>query len=124
MISVIVQKAFGHYVAGMASAVIRLLALFALVLMPLGMAGAPALAAPNHHMMKMSESGHCDEQQDQDQAPASKKMDCAAACTALPATGTAGPAAGLKPKAPRTIAFVAPFSGIVLEIATPPPRLG
>lgn len=124
--SVIVAKAFGHYVAGMASAVIRLLTLIAFVTMPLGMSGAPALAAPVDQAAVMDDSmataGHCGTQQDQDKAPASDKMDCTAACTALPAIGAAEPAAVAKPRAPRTIALVTPSAGFVLEIATPPPR--
>ena len=105
----------------MSSALMKLLALIALVMMPLGMTGAPALAAPVAPAGTMA--GHCDQQKEQDKAPASKKMDCAAACTAIPAPETAEPAPVLRPRAPRTIALVAPFAGIVLEIATPPPRL-
>lgn len=109
----------------MASPVIRLLALIALVSMPLGMSETTAHAAQIDHGMTMSGSGHCQEKSDQEKAPASKKMDCAAACTALPATGpAAAPTAGLKPADPSTIASVTIFSGIVLEIATPPPKLG
>lgn len=106
----------------MTAALLRLLTLLALVVMPIGMATAPAAASPvpaSHHMM----GGHCDEQPDQDQAPASK-MDCAAMCTALPATDSAAPTPVLKPKAPRTIAVATRFHGIILEIATPPPRQG
>ncbi len=81
---VIAQHASRPYVAGMTAALIRLLTLLALVLMPIGMTGAPAAASPmpaSHHMA----AGHCDEQPDEDQAPSSK-MDCAAMCAALPAT--------------------------------------
>ena len=123
MISVIVQKGSRHYVAAMASAVFRLLALIALVLMPIGMGAAPALAAPDHHaMMTTAGSGHCDEQQDQDQAPAQKQMDCMAACTALPAPAAPALTPALKPTAPRMIDVAAPFTGIEPEIATPPPK--
>lgn len=121
MISVIVQKGFGHYVAAMASAVFRLVALIALVLMPLGMGAAPALAAPDHHEMMTAGPGHCDEQQDQDKAPASK-MDCAAMCTALPAGNASSVTPAMKPVTPRTIALASPFTGIEPEIATPPPK--
>ena len=106
----------------MTSALMKLLALVALVLMPLGMGGAPAVAQPAPDGRAVMAMGHCDEQQEREKAPASKKMDCAAACTAIPADAAAEPAAILKPKAPRTIALVAPFTGVVLEIATPPPR--
>ena len=111
----------------MASAVTRILTLIALLLMPLGMGTAPALAAPVEHAALVdhasSPAGHCGEQQDQEEAPAPKKMDCAAACTAIPPASAAEPAALLKPTASRTNALMAPYTGIVLEIATPPPRL-
>lgn len=104
----------------MTAALLRLLTLLAMVLMPIGMTSAPAAASPmpaNHHMM----AGHCDKQSEKDQAPASK-MDCAAMCTALPATASAATISVLKPKALRTIASATRFDGIILETATPPPR--
>ena len=107
----------------MASALLRLLALIALVIMPFGMTSAPALAAPAHHDMAMAGAGHCDEQQDSDRATVQDRMDCTAACTALPAASAPVLAPPLKPTTPRTIAIVAPFHGVILEIATPPPRL-
>jgi hypothetical protein len=117
---VIAQQASLHYGAGMTAALLRLLTLLALVLMQIGMTSAAAAASPvpaSHHMM----AGHCDGQPQQDQAPASK-MDCAAMCTALPATDAAATPAVLKPKAPRTIMAATRFDGIIVEIATPPPR--
>lgn len=103
----------------MAAAILRLLALVALVLMPLGMGGAAAMArpAPAGHAM----SGHCDEAPEQDRAPA-PDMDCTAMCTALPAADGPGPAPRMKPAVPRTLAAIARFAGIEPEIATPPPR--
>jgi Spy/CpxP family protein refolding chaperone len=53
----------------MTAALLRLLTLLALVLMPIGMTSVPAAASPmpaSHHMM----TGHCDEQPQQDEAPA------------------------------------------------------
>ena len=123
MIPVIVGQAFGRYVAAVASVMLRMLALIALVIMPFGMTAAPAQAQPVHHAMAMAGNGHCDEQQDQHRAPTRNQTDCAAACTALPAPAEPILARPLKPKAPRAVALVAPFHGIVLEIATPPPRL-
>ena len=120
--SVIVRTGFGPYVERMMAALLRLLTLFALVLMPLGMTGAPAAASPIPASHSMASASHCDEQGDQDQAPASR-MDCTAMCTALPATDTPEPAPVLKPTAPRAIAVAMPFDGIEPEIATPPPRL-
>ena len=105
----------------MAAAILRLMALIALMLMPVGMAGAPAMAqpAPAEHGMAMD---HCDGMPGEEQAPAPSKMDCAAMCVALPAADTPAPEATIKPTAPRTIAIGARFDGIVPEIATPPPR--
>lgn len=120
--SVIVPQAFRYYGTRMATAVFRLLTLFALVLMPFGMAATPAMAQPmaGHHAM--ASMGHCDEQPDQDQGPASKQMDCAAMCSAIPAANGPSPLPVLKPVAPRSIALAAPFIGVEPEIATPPPR--
>ena len=120
--SVIVRTGFGPYVARMIAALLRLLTLLALVLMPLGMTGAPATASPMPASHAMASANHCDEQGDQDEAPA-PKMDCTAMCTALPATDSPAPSFVLKPKGPRTIAVAGPFDGIILEIATPPPKL-
>jgi hypothetical protein len=107
----------------MAAALLRLLTLVALVLMPLGMAGAPAIAQqmPMEHAALAASEGHCDQQPKQDESPASKS-DCTAMCTALPATDAPSPAPKLKPAASRTIAIAEPFAGIEPELATPPPR--
>ena len=119
--SVIVGTGFGSYVALMIAAFLRLLTLIALVLMPLGMTGAPVAASPMPASHAIASTNHCDEQGNQDKAPVSK-MDCAAMCTALPATDTPEPASVLKPTAPRLIGVTAPFTSIILEIATPPPK--
>jgi hypothetical protein len=110
-------------VTAMAAALLRLLTLVALVLMPLGMTGAPAIAQqmPMDHAGLAVSEGHCDQQPRQDKSPASK-TDCTAMCTALPATEAPAPAPKLKPAASRTIAIAAPFAGFEPEIATPPPR--
>ena len=108
----------------MAAAVLRLMTLIALILMPIGMAGEPAIAmAPAEHGMAAME-GHCDELPGKQQAPRLSKMDCAAMCTAIAATSAPMPVPMMKPDAPRSIAISAPFGGIEPEIATPPPRRG
>ena len=106
----------------MAAAFAKLMTLIALVLMPIGMASASAVASPVDHAA-MSQSGHCGDQGEEDQAPGAKRMDCTAACTALPPSLEPVLAPPLKPLAQRTVAVAAPFKDIVLEIATPPPRL-
>lgn len=123
--SVIVQTASKPYGAGMTAALLRLVMLLALVLMPFGMAGAPAMAQPMPGDHTIEQSGHCGKQTDQNKSPAhsSQQMHCAM-CAALPASEPPPPAAELRLTAPRTIAAVSPFNGIDLEIATPPPKRG
>ena len=125
MMPVIVAKASRPYDATMVATVLRLLALVALIVMPFGMASTPALAQPADQAMATGHSmpaGHCGDQQAPDKVPA--KMDCTAACTALPASIAPMPDPLLKPKALRTITIYVPFADIEPEIATPPPRLG
>jgi hypothetical protein len=122
--SVIAAKGSRPYWPAMAAVIFRLLAVVALVLMPLGMAGAPAIAQAmpaDHAAMPM---GHCEEQPSKDKAPAPSKMDCTAMCTALPATDTPLPAPVMRLVALRSATLAAPFDGIEPEIATPPPRRG
>lgn len=120
--SVMDRAEWASYLAAMASVMFRLLALIALVVMPIGMGSAPALAVPGHHAMMRAGSGHCEEEQDRHEAPAQKQMDCTAACTALPAPATAALTPALEPAAARTIGVEAIFASIEPEIATPPPK--
>ena len=119
---VIAARGGGAYGRAMAAAALRLLTLIALVLMPVGMAGAPAMAAPAEH--GMAGMNHCDEMPSKEQAPPSSKMDCTAMCTALPASFGLDAGPMMKPLAPRSIAMAAPFRGIEPDIATPPPKRG
>lgn len=121
---VIVAKASRPYDAPMAAIVLRLLALVALIVMPFGMAATPALAQPADQAMTAGHAmpaGHCGDRQAPEKAPA--KMDCTAACTALPASVAPMPEPLFKPKVLRTIMISVPFADIEPEIATPPPRL-
>ena len=106
----------------MAAAALRLLTLIALMLMPIAMAGAPALAQPAPVEHAMASMGHCDEMPGEDQAPPSSKMECTAMCTALPAGFGMAAEPMMKPRPQRSMAAGASFDGIVPEIATPPPR--
>jgi hypothetical protein len=119
--SVIARQPYPHYWLGMAAAVLRLFALFALVLMLLGMASAPAAS---HAPMAAAPAEHCADRSKPDQAPAPKAMDCLATCTALPASEAVVPAPPPVPSPPRLIALADRFVGIVPEIATPPPKRG
>lgn len=128
MTQVIVQKAFGSYVAPMASAVIRLLTLLAFTMMPLTMSST-AFAAPEAQQASMAVhhkaiADHCGGSGDEDKAPPTNKMDCAAACTAIAPTGSPVPVAEIRPRVPREIMLAAAIGDIVPELATPPPRLG
>lgn len=104
----------------MAAYLPRLIVLLALLLMPLGMTAAPALAQPSGHAASMA--GHCSDQQDRGQSQLPAKEHCAV-CSALPATDTPAPAPRLIPSMPRTAALAAPFTGIEPETATPPPKV-
>ena len=83
LISVIAPKGSRGYVDAMGAAIFRLLALVAIVLMPLGMAG-PAMAQPAsaEHTALAMQMGHCNEQPAKENAPGPSKMDCTAMCTA------------------------------------------
>jgi hypothetical protein len=106
------------YAVGMASAVLRLIALIALVLMPLSMASAPASAHPN----ATASAGHCDDHQQPAKAPSGPQMHCTA-CAALPAMDAPVPIAELAPEMPLIIAFSTFLPGIEPDTATPPPKL-
>ena len=117
--SVIVQQSGRSYFHRMASALFRLLALLALMLMPAGMAGAQALA----QLAPASENAnHCDDHRVPDSAPAHAQAHCTG-CAALPALDPPPAIEGLPPEPKRFSARVEPYSGVILEIATPPPKL-
>jgi hypothetical protein len=104
-------------------ATIRLLALFALLLMPFGMAAAQADPGGQNHSASAMLMNHCPEQQS-DSEGAGGVADCAMPCSA------ALPAADLSPAdsqsagpVPAEFAVPSALFGLALEIATPPPKL-
>ena len=129
----------GDYLRGVSlTRLIRLLAIFALVLSPLAMLGAAPASAMTHHGAMAVEGGH-DMASDlamaamshcQDMDGASKDQpcesgDCLTACAAVPAIPAVG--GQLEPHAlahgPRQPpALVSVPHGLVPEAATPPPR--
>ena len=119
----IAGTASSSYVRAMAAIFVRLMTLVALVLMPIGMANASAAAGPVERPAATA-LGHCEDKKSEDKAPESEAMACAAACAALAASPRPALAAPLKLKAQQTMAIEPSFNGIVLEIATPPPRVG
>jgi len=102
----------------MASALLRLLALFALVIMPLSMASASASAQP----AVATPAGHCDDQQQPAKAPSAPQVHCTG-CAALPAMDAPAPLAELAPETPMLIALASFLAGIEPDTATPPPKL-
>lgn len=117
MTLVIAAQDGGAYVARMPATLLRLIMLIALAFMPIGMTGAPAVAAT----ASTADAGHCDEHQKPADSPAKMSMHCSA-CAALPAVEpTAAPE--LKPQAPARISAINALSDTKPEIATPPPRL-
>lgn len=110
---------------------IRLLTLLAVMMLPFGMARANAMQPmANHHAMTgmgTMTPGHCDEMDrsasphGDHKAPGECAMACASALPALPAASTVLVA---RPPAPeRLVAAIATtLHGLILEIATPPPR--
>lgn len=103
------------------AATLRLLSLLALLMMPFGMAAAPAAPTAGHHSESMPMEG-CREAPAQDGADGSMS-DCAMPCSAaLPAADLAP--AGLEPM---IAAMTEPrvdrkLMGVLTEIATPPPK--
>ena len=116
-----------------ATRLVRVLTILAMLLAPLGMVGEhaamamPAAAAAGaHHASNMDQAGHCSEgsgQSEDEKAPASDCLiDCAIACSAIPAIGTQ--MAGHPP----ALAIIQPLSlvnritGLHPESDPPPPR--
>jgi hypothetical protein len=100
------------------AALFRMLTLVAFVLMPFTMAPAEAHAMP----AAMTE-GHCGEHPDAPAAPATDMAQCLLMCAALPAAEPVVISSPAELPAPREAAFPKPIHGIILEIATPPPRV-
>ncbi len=102
----------------------RLLTLIALVLMPFGMAAAPASAQPmppmQHHAA--TAESHCMDQDSPDHGKTAQPGDCAMTCAAIvaPQPAAAPPPARVKPVIARPL--VQRGSGLHTEAATPPPK--
>lgn len=122
MIGTIEGAAIAGYGAPMHRAALRLFALIALLLMPFGMAAAPAAPADEHHSAAMAME-HCPDGQDRQQDPGGNIADCAMPCSAALPAADLSPASAIDlPRAPAEPAFQIALSGILLEIATPPPK--
>lgn len=100
----------------------RLLAVAALLIMPLGMSAAPAVAAPQHPAMTGMPMEHCPDKTPTDpgkSASAECTMACAAALPALDAP-VAQPMSVARE--PAQALFVQRLHGLHPETATPPPK--
>lgn len=109
------------YFVSMARALLSLMTLFAMMLMPAAMALAPAAAHAAPMAASQPADGHCDSQQ-QDKAPG--MVDCKATCGALTAAPVRAGEPMPLPAPPPAIGPARRFAGIILDIATPPPRIG
>ena len=122
MKSAIEAAAVSHYSAGMRSALLRLLAFVAVLLMPFGMSAAPAAAA-HHEQMGAIAMQHCPDRNSKPHSTGAL-ADCTMACAAaLPAAELPQPGTPLAFRVPVEPNVIPSLSGIELEIATPPPRL-
>ncbi|HEX8586259.1 MAG TPA: hypothetical protein VF680_17850 [Allosphingosinicella sp.] len=128
MTAAVATSGSGAYLASMtASRLLRLLAMFALLLMPLAMAGqGHAVAAAPHGEMASAEAGHCadmDGKADKKDQGGSSAADCLMACAALPAA-EAPLAAEQIVLRPTLVAVLVPvITGLSPEAETPPPRI-
>ena len=94
-----------------------LLALAALLLMPIGGAGAQAMAEP----APASAPGHCDEHQQPADVPDSMQVHCTG-CAGLPVLETPAEVEPLALQAPAQAALVEAFSGVDPGTDPPPPK--
>jgi hypothetical protein len=116
----------------MLSRMIRLLTLLAVAMLPLGMARASAPVQPaGHHAMAGMGSmtpGNCDEMDraagphDGHKLPGECAMACASALPALPDSPPLIARISFVPAAPVALP-AARLHGLILDIATPPPRI-
>ena len=109
------------YLALMPSMVLRLLTLFALVLMPLGMGTADAM--PAHHAPAVATDQHCDGHGGQPaEQSRDKSMDCAISCSilAISEVEVEGPSVARPIPTARPLAEL--DAGLHPDTATPPPK--
>ena len=120
MTSIIARRDSRIYLMDMGVALLRLVTLVALVLMSFTMTAAPAAARATPPAMA---EGHCSDHPDQS-PPMGDMAQCLLMCAALPAVHAMQVTPPDGPRAPLALSGVNSIHGIILEIATPPPRLG
>jgi hypothetical protein len=102
--------------------ILHILALLALLLAPAGMLGSHAAMAMPSSAAASSTMDHCSEKQAPEESDSRAMLDCAIACTALPAAAPL-----VMPRQPLIDPLLTPdaelrFAGTRPEAATPPPR--
>ena len=118
---IIADEALGLYRAAMRALAIRLLALIAVLVMPLGMSAVPAVAHEAHPAAGMA-MPHCPDQPAKHDAKGAF-AECTMACSAaLPAIDGAGPRGPLIECVPVDCPAVQRLSGLHPDTATPPPK--
>ena len=122
LIAVIAGAASRAYGRGMPRLALKLITLLAVLLMPLGMAAAPAAVAADHHPAAAAIE-HCPDSQLPSPDVAGGLAECAMPCaSALPAWDYPPPAAGPTPQQPAERRVEHRLTGVLMEIATPPPK--
>lgn len=115
---------------------VRMLTMLALLFAPLSMmSGHAAMAMPtgasaSHHEQNTDQSAHCAEMAGQSQeddgdgsSPGDCLTDCAVACSAIPAPGSAMADQPMAPAMAQPLPLVGRISGVHPESADPPPRI-
>ncbi len=124
MSPVIAGQAWSAYQRRVVAAFFRLIAISAILLMPIGMGMAPAAAAmpSSHASMSGQEEGHCGQKPDNDAGKA-MAMQCAGSCSALPAELSNLGAEEPAPVPSLSAGVVKVLNGVTLPLSTPPPRV-
>jgi hypothetical protein len=97
----------------------RLLILFAVLVMPLAMVnGGPAMASS----ISQEPAGHCEQMPEHKKDQPDRLADCAVACAAIPSQRYDIQRQTFGPSEPRVAALTEILHGLDPEAATPPPR--
>lgn len=94
-----------------------MIVLVALLVLPMGMAAAPANAEPT----RAAASGHCDEHQQPPDAPAKAQLHCVG-CLALPVIEAASGTEVASGRTPTQVQRAEPLSDVTTLTDPPPPK--
>lgn len=120
---IIAGQGNGTYLGVAMGKLLRLIALFALVLMPFGMGMLPASAAApaSHSSMDPQSGGHCGDETETGSTTAVGSH-CGGSCSALPGLVRPDLAAAVLPSLQRAPCLAPALVGISPAPSTPPPR--